>query len=144
MVCSDHTIKLVGKDSMSSRGQLTGHSGPVSGVSFAHRNPFTVFSSSRDGTVRCWDTRMKRNKAPQVFTGYEGNSFTSFDINSTDDILSAGTEAVDNDAYLMFCPGCCPVSDDYLKPIPRGEHRAAEHPKSPIKLDSLKVSQFPI
>ncbi|XP_041454019.1 WD repeat-containing protein 89-like isoform X1 [Lytechinus variegatus] len=101
-VCSDHTIKLVGKDSMSSRGQLTGHSGPVSGVSFAHRNPFTVFSSSRDGTVRCWDTRMKRNKAPQVFTGYEGNSFTSFDINSTDDILSAGTEAVDNDAYLMF------------------------------------------
>ncbi|XP_072169715.1 WD repeat-containing protein 89-like [Diadema setosum] len=102
LACSNHSIKLVGKETMTSAGELKGHSGPLSGVKFAHRNPFTVFSSSKDGTVRCWDTRMKRNKAPQVFTGYEGNSFTSFDINCSDDILSAGTEAVENDAYLMF------------------------------------------
>ncbi|XP_072024520.1 WD repeat-containing protein 89-like [Amphiura filiformis] len=46
--------------------------------------------------------RVRRGKAQQVFTGYEGNVFTSFDVNCNDEILCAGTEAIEDDAYLIF------------------------------------------
>ncbi|XP_077982815.1 WD repeat-containing protein 89-like [Glandiceps talaboti] len=99
---SNNSIKICSRNRLANVAHLKGHSETLTGIRFGHQNPNLVYTSSKDGTVRCWDVRAKKSKAQQVFTGYPGNVFTSFDINCTDTIVCAGTEAVEEDAYLIF------------------------------------------
>lgn len=39
------------------KGNLDGHSGAITQLAFAHSDPWALFSSSQDGTVKGWDTR---------------------------------------------------------------------------------------
>ncbi|XP_071820870.1 WD repeat-containing protein 89-like isoform X2 [Apostichopus japonicus] len=100
--CSDHSLRFFTRDKVNPIGSMIGHKSRITGVKFGKKNPSLCFTSSLDGTIRCWDTRMKGLKPPQIFTGYEGCAFTSFDVNCDDDVLCAGTELVEEDAYLMF------------------------------------------
>ncbi|XP_077863746.1 WD repeat-containing protein 89-like [Saccoglossus kowalevskii] len=99
---SNNSIKIYSRNRLTNVAHLKGHSETLTGIRFGHRNPNLVYTSSRDGTVRCWDVRAKKSKAQQVFTGYPGNKFTSFDVNCTDTIVCAGTESVGEDAYIIF------------------------------------------
>lgn len=100
--CSDHSLRFFTRDKVNLVGSMMGHKNRITGVKFAKKNPSLCFTSSLDGTIRCWDTRTKGFKPPQIFTGYEGCAFTSFDVNCDDDVVCAGTELVEEDAYLMF------------------------------------------
>ncbi|XP_071958552.1 WD repeat-containing protein 89-like isoform X2 [Antedon mediterranea] len=102
IVGSDMSLNLFTRDTFSSYAKYTGHEKSITGVRFSPCNPNVLYSCSMDGTIRGWDMRSKRNKAQQIFTGYEGNVFTSFDVNCTDSVICAGTEKVGEDAYLMF------------------------------------------
>ena len=58
---SSHAIKLYntqGSGGLTYVGDLTGHAGVVSEISFAGEdNPHGLYSSSEDGTVKGWDSR---------------------------------------------------------------------------------------
>ncbi|XP_033115722.1 WD repeat-containing protein 89-like isoform X2 [Anneissia japonica] len=102
IVGTDMSLNLFSRDTFSAYRKFTGHERSITGVRFSPRNPNVLYSCSMDGTIRGWDTRIKSNKAQQIFTGYEGNVFTSFDVNCSDSIICAGTEKIGEDAYLMF------------------------------------------
>ncbi|KAK5886584.1 hypothetical protein CesoFtcFv8_017603 [Champsocephalus esox] len=101
--CSNFTIHLHNKDTLSLVGQYQGHSGPLCGVVFSHTSPDSLYSGSADGTVRGWDVRRPGSEAVQVFKSGPSHNYCSFDLNSSDTLLCAGTEQVnDEDSFLVF------------------------------------------
>ncbi|XP_076002880.1 WD repeat-containing protein 89 [Genypterus blacodes] len=101
--CSDYTIHLHNKDTLSPVGEYRGHSGPLCGVSFSRTSPDLLFSGSADGTVRVWDVRRPGTDAVQVFRSDPSHNYCSFDLSCTGLLLAAGTEQVDEeDSFLIF------------------------------------------
>ncbi|NXX50530.1 WDR89 protein, partial [Tricholaema leucomelas] len=100
--CSNKSIRLYNRDTLNFLREYSGHPGILSGVRFAHRCDSVVLSACSDGTVKCWDIRLATQKAVQLFSGYPANVFCSFDINSNDLIICAGTEKVEKDTFLVF------------------------------------------
>nr|XP_020467180.1 WD repeat-containing protein 89 [Monopterus albus]XP_020467181.1 WD repeat-containing protein 89 [Monopterus albus] len=101
--CSNFTIHLHNKDTLSLMGEYRGHSGPVCGVTFAHTSPDLLYSGSADGTVRGWDVRRPGTEAVQTFRSDPLHCYCSFDLSCSDTLLCAGTEQVnDEDSFLVF------------------------------------------
>ncbi|XP_008313649.1 WD repeat-containing protein 89 [Cynoglossus semilaevis] len=101
--CSNFTLHLHNKNTLSLIGQYQGHTGPLSGVTFAHRSTDLLYSASADGTVHGWDVRQPGSKAVQTFKSDESHHFCSFDLNCSDTLLCAGTEQMNNeDSFLVF------------------------------------------
>ncbi|XP_068607801.1 WD repeat-containing protein 89 [Brachionichthys hirsutus] len=101
--CSDFTVRLHNKDTLTQLGQYRGHGGPVSGLVFSHTTPDLLYSGSADGTVRGWDARRPGTAAVQVFRSDPPHSLCSFDLSCGDTLLCAGTEQVnDEDSFLVF------------------------------------------
>ncbi|KAL3049463.1 hypothetical protein OYC64_008840 [Pagothenia borchgrevinki] len=101
--CSNFTIHLHNKDTLSLVGQYQGHSGPLCGVVFSHTSPDSLYSGSADGTVRGWDVRSPGSEAVQVFKSGPSHNYSSFDLNCSDTLLCAGTEQVNKeDSFLVF------------------------------------------
>ncbi|KAM4663826.1 WD repeat-containing protein 89 [Discoglossus pictus] len=102
VLCSNKMIQLYNKDTLTFLQQYDGHPGLLSGVKFSHSNSHLLFSACSDGTVKCWDVRLSGKDPAQVFTGYASNSFISFDISCNDLVVCAGTENIEDDAFLVF------------------------------------------
>lgn len=101
--CSNFTIHLHNKDTLSLVGEYRGHSGPLCGVSFSHTSPDLLFSGSADGTVRMWDIRQPGTDAVQLFRSDPSHHYCSFDLSCSDMLLCAGTQQVDEeDSFLVF------------------------------------------
>ncbi|CAJ1074530.1 WD repeat-containing protein 89 [Xyrichtys novacula] len=101
--CSNFTVHLHNKDTLTLLGEYQGHSKPLCGVVFSHQSPDFLYSGSADGTVRGWDVRRPGTEAAQVFKSDSSHSFCSFDLNCGDTLLCAGTEQVnDEDSFLVF------------------------------------------
>uniref|UniRef100_UPI0037E902FD WD repeat-containing protein 89 n=1 Tax=Semicossyphus pulcher TaxID=241346 RepID=UPI0037E902FD len=101
--CSNFTIHLHNKDTLSLLGEYRGHSKPLCGVVFSHNSPDFLYSGSADGTVRGWDVRCPGTGAVQMFKSDPSHSFSSFDLSCSDTLLCAGTEQVnDEDSFLVF------------------------------------------
>ncbi len=101
--CSNFSLRLHNKDSLSLVGECQGHSGPLCGLVFSHTSPGVLYSGSADGTVRGWDVRRPATDAVQVFKSDPSHSYSSFDLNCSDTLLCAGTEQVDSeDSFLVF------------------------------------------
>ncbi|KAF7651293.1 hypothetical protein LDENG_00113090 [Lucifuga dentata] len=101
--CSNFTVHLHNKDTLSLVGEYRGHGGPLCGVAFSHTSPDLVFSGSADGTVRAWDVRCPGTDAVQMFRSNSSHHYCSFDLSCSDTLLCAGTEQVnDEDSFLVF------------------------------------------
>ncbi|NXP47249.1 WDR89 protein, partial [Heliornis fulica] len=100
--CSNKSIRVYNRETLTFLREYSARPAVLSGVRFAHASASLVFSACSDGTVKCWDVRLATPKAAQVFSGYPSNVFISFDINSNDLIICAGTEKVENDTFLVF------------------------------------------
>ncbi|XP_031136234.1 WD repeat-containing protein 89 [Sander lucioperca] len=101
--CSNFTVHLHNKDSLSLLGEYRGHTGPLCGVVFSHASPDILYSGSADGTVRGWDVRRPGTEAAQVFRSDPSHSYCSLDLSCSDALLCAGTEQVnDEDSFLVF------------------------------------------
>ncbi|XP_072485523.1 WD repeat-containing protein 89 [Notamacropus eugenii] len=99
--CSNGSIRLYNKETLSLLREFSGQPGLLKGVKFAHSYSH-VFSACTDGTVKCWDIRLSGKTPVQVFKGYPSNVFISFDINCNDHIICAGTEKVGDDTLMVF------------------------------------------
>uniref|UniRef100_A0A8D0HGH9 WD repeat-containing protein 89 n=1 Tax=Sphenodon punctatus TaxID=8508 RepID=A0A8D0HGH9_SPHPU len=100
--CSNKSIRLYNRETLNFLREYSSHSGLLNGVRFAHASDAKLFSACSDGTVKCWDTRLPTQEAVQLYNGYLSNVFISFDINCSDLIVCAGTEKVEEDAFLVF------------------------------------------
>ncbi|KAM6445108.1 WD repeat-containing protein 89 [Rhynochetos jubatus] len=100
--CSTKSIRVYNRETLNFLREYSSRPGTLSGVRFAHACDSVVFSACSDGTVKCWDIRSATQKAVQVFSGYPSNVFISFDVNSSDLIICAGTEKVGKDTFLVF------------------------------------------
>ncbi|KAM8921282.1 WD repeat-containing protein 89 [Pelodytes ibericus] len=102
ILCSNKSIRLYNKETMTFLREYSEHAGILSGVRFSHTNSNLLFSASSDGTVKSWDTRIRGTGTAQTFNGYPSNAFISFDISCNDLVICAGTEQVEEDAFLVF------------------------------------------
>ncbi|NWW77690.1 WDR89 protein, partial [Climacteris rufus] len=100
--CSNSSVRVYDRDSLQFLQEYSSHPSILSGVRFAHACDSVVFSACSEGTVKCWDVRAATQKPVQVFSGYPGNVFISFDVSCSDLIVCAGTEKVEKDAFLVF------------------------------------------
>lgn len=101
--CSNFTIHLHNKDTLSPVGEYRGHSGPLCGVVFSHTSPDILYSGSADGTVRGWDVRRPGTDAVQAFKSNPSHRYSSFDLSCSDTLLCGGTEQLnDEDSFLVF------------------------------------------
>ncbi|XP_056401250.1 WD repeat-containing protein 89 [Hyla sarda] len=105
ILCSDKTIRLYNKETMACLQEYNARPDVLSGVRFSHTNSNLVFSACSNATVRLWDARVCGTGAVLEFTGYPSNVFISFDISCNDLVVCAGTEKVDDDAFLVFWDG---------------------------------------
>lgn len=103
VTCSNFTIHLHDKATLKPVGEYRGHSGPLSGVTFAHTSPDLLYSGSADGTIRAWDVRRPGTDTAQLFKSDPTHSYCSFDLSCSDTLLCAGTEQVNlEDSFLVF------------------------------------------
>ncbi|XP_013391356.1 WD repeat-containing protein 89-like isoform X1 [Lingula anatina] len=92
---SNHTVRLFNRNTLASIGTVEGHQKAVTGVKFGKTNTDLLYTSSLDGTVRCWDIRSNLKQPVQSFTVPESlpkAKLCCLDISCDDGILCAGTE----------------------------------------------------
>lgn len=113
--CSDFTVRLHSKETLSLVAEQQGHKGALCGVRFSRTSPHLLYSGSADGTVRVWDVREAPVPAEaQLFRSDPSHVYCSFDLNAGGTLLCAGTEKVDDeDSFLVFWdvrrPGAAPL-----------------------------------
>lgn len=54
---STNGVCLFARDTLELGGRLTGHEDTITRIAFAKHSPAVLWSSSHDGTIRCWDLR---------------------------------------------------------------------------------------
>ncbi|KAK2192205.1 hypothetical protein NP493_37g11023 [Ridgeia piscesae] len=119
---SENTVRIYTRQTLGYLASISGHTKTITGVKFARVMPHLLYTSSLDGTVRCWDTRSNMKDAVQIFTGCEGDTdaFSSFDISCDDRLLCTGTDATDHDGvFILFW--------DTRKPQPLGCYSESHH-----------------
>ncbi|XP_053331123.1 WD repeat-containing protein 89 [Spea bombifrons] len=102
ILCSNKSIRLYNKESMTFLHEYNEHPAVLSGVRFSHSNGSVLYSACSDGTVKSWDARTSGAAPVQLFNGYPANAFISFDISCNDLVLCAGTEKEEEDSFLVF------------------------------------------
>ncbi|XP_061197316.1 WD repeat-containing protein 89-like [Saccostrea echinata] len=100
---SNHDIRLYQHADLSVIGKLTGHTDVITGIRFANTEDNVLYSSALDKCIKCWDERsgkcVQNYEAPGEIRG-----FSSFDINSNDRVIAAGTECLTaaEDVHIIF------------------------------------------
>ncbi|XP_069494339.1 WD repeat-containing protein 89 isoform X2 [Ambystoma mexicanum] len=102
ILCSDNSIKVYNRDTLTLIREYNGDSGLLNGIRFARTSENLLFSASVDGTVKSWDTRLSSSETAQLFKGFPSNVFTSFDISCNDTLVCAGTEKTEDEVFMVF------------------------------------------
>ncbi|KAF9107655.1 WD repeat-containing protein 89 [Mortierella sp. AM989] len=96
---SNHEIKLYNPATLAIKSILKFHRNTITKVK-AH-GEHILMSSAKDGSIAVWDLRTE-GKPVQVFSTPAQNPLLCFDLNSSEQILAAGSELVDYDANIHF------------------------------------------
>ncbi|XP_066468430.1 WD repeat-containing protein 89 [Tiliqua scincoides] len=117
--CSNKSIRVYNRETLSLLREYSSPPSLLSGVLFAHASAGLLFSACSDGTVKCWDMRLATSEPAQLFCGYPSNVFVSFDISCNDLVICAGTEKVEEDAFMVFwdARGCTNSASSRKEPL---------------------------
>ncbi|KAF9316587.1 WD repeat-containing protein 89 [Podila horticola] len=96
---SNNEIKLYNPATLAIKNVLKFHTEPITQVK-AH-GEHLLMSSSKDGRVAVWDLRIEAGPV-QVFTTPAKDPLLAFDINSSENVIAAGTELIEYDANIHF------------------------------------------
>ncbi|KAG0356272.1 WD repeat-containing protein 89 [Podila minutissima] len=96
---STNEIKLYNPATLAIKNVLKFHTEPITQVK-AH-GEHLLMSSSKDGRVAVWDLRTEAGPV-QVFTTPAKDPLLAFDINSSENVIAAGTELIEYDANIHF------------------------------------------
>lgn len=96
---SDGSIKLFDSSTLTLLGNLSGHpNAPISRITFAHSNPFVLFSAGLDGFVHSWDIRDPTASPVVSFkSSIKKIHFASMDVSCNDSFVVAGGEQIQED-----------------------------------------------
>jgi len=92
-ISGTNEIKIYSKDTFCSLASLVGHSERVTAIKFDLLNSDIIWSSSLDGTLRCWNIKEKTN---HIFSKKD-IGYTALDVNCDGTILAVGMESIDQD-----------------------------------------------
>lgn len=117
--CSNKSISVYNRETLCLLQEYNSHPTLLSGVRFAHTNENILFSAGSDGSLKCWDIRSSTVKPVQLFCGNPSDIFISCDISCNDFVVCAGTEKVEEDAFVTFwdargCTNSVPSSKQSL------------------------------
>ncbi|KAF8936583.1 WD repeat-containing protein 89 [Dissophora ornata] len=96
---SNHEIKLYNPATLTIKNILKFHTHNITQIK-AHGDNI-LMSSSKDGSIAVWDLRTDAGPV-QVFTTPAKDPLLSFDLNSSEQVLAAGTELIEYDANIHF------------------------------------------
>ncbi|KAG0050815.1 WD40-repeat-containing domain protein [Linnemannia elongata] len=96
---SNHEIKLYNPATFAIKNILKFHTDTITQIKAHGEN--ILMSSSKDGSVAVWDLRTDAGPV-QVFQTPAKDPLLSFDLNSSEQILAAGSELVEYDANIHF------------------------------------------
>ncbi|KAG0002084.1 WD repeat-containing protein 89 [Entomortierella chlamydospora] len=96
---SNHEIKLYNPVTLAIKNILKFHTDTITQLKTHGEN--ILMSSSKDGSVAVWDLRTEASPV-QIFSTPARNPLLCFDLNSSEQILAAGSELVDYDANVHF------------------------------------------
>ncbi|KAF9927543.1 WD repeat-containing protein 89 [Linnemannia zychae] len=96
---SNHEIKLYNPSTLAIKNILKFHTDTITQIK-AHGDNI-LMSSSKDGSVAVWDLRTDNGPA-QIFTTQAKNPLLSFDLNTTEHVMAAGSELIEYDANIHF------------------------------------------
>lgn len=102
---SDRSVAVLNGSTLQNLFTFTPHEKSITGLKFSLNNNNLIWTSSNDGLVKLWDARS--NRMEKEFVGRSEDSavtkpINSFDVSGNEKILCAGTELVQNGAYLLF------------------------------------------
>ena len=101
---SNFTVRLYNIDNLGFICSIRAHDDVISGVRFSDANARLMFTASHDGTVRCWDIRVK-DKCVQSFMPPSSRcdvAFSSLDVSSDGTIICAGSVAQGDDVDVVL------------------------------------------
>lgn len=102
-VSSDFSLSLFDWSSLKQLGSLRGHTDKVTGVRYLPGSDSALVTTSLDGTLRQWDARTGNTTLQHSDdTLQKRKPLTCVDVNAGGRFLCAGTEVVEQDAYLVF------------------------------------------
>ncbi|KAK3781930.1 hypothetical protein RRG08_053848 [Elysia crispata] len=106
---SNSSICLMSKANLQLISTIQGHTDTITKVQFCKSNSHILYSSSKDKTLRCWDTRS--SKQAQFFqTPVSINvELLSMDVSQSGRLLCAGTESTKKESYLLFWDNRQPI-----------------------------------
>ncbi|KAF9955531.1 WD repeat-containing protein 89 [Mortierella alpina] len=96
---SNHEIKLYNPATLAIKNILKFHTNTITQIKTHGEN--IVMSSSTDGSIAAWDLRTDAGPV-QVLSTPQKHPLLSFDLNSSEQVLAAGTELVEYDANIHF------------------------------------------
>ncbi|KAF9213622.1 WD repeat-containing protein 89 [Podila verticillata] len=96
---STNEIKLYNPATLAIKNVLKFHTEPITQVKV--HGEHLLMSSSKDGRVAVWDLRTDAGPV-QVFTTPAKDPLLAFDINSSENVIAAGTELIEYDANIHF------------------------------------------
>lgn len=101
---SDHTIKVLEPETLLVKHSWKAHSKKISDLKFNPVNQHHLISSSLDGSVCLWDLRCSLKNPTLKLTDDDSliKPLTCFDIDFCGNYLSAGTELIYQDSYILF------------------------------------------
>lgn len=101
-VFTDNSINVINKGSFEVNHAYKPHKQEITCVKFCPVSSELIYSSSLDGNVHLWDCRSGKIESTICANTEEVKPLTALDISPQGRLLCAGTELVDEDAFLLF------------------------------------------
>ena len=92
---AENTLRYIDANTLLVLGELTGHNGVVTDVTFAKTSPFIAWSCGLDGSVLSWDLRTNKNEIS--FQSMDGDKLLSISASLNDEFVCTGAECVEQD-----------------------------------------------
>ncbi|RUS87039.1 hypothetical protein EGW08_005192 [Elysia chlorotica] len=99
---SNFSIHLLSKGNLQPISTIKGHTDTITKVQFCKSNSDLLYSSSKDKTLRCWDSRTSKQTQCFKTPASMNVDLLSMDVSQSGRLLCAGTESVKKESYLLF------------------------------------------
>ena len=92
---AENTLRYIDTNTLVVLGELTGHNGVITDVTFSKTSPFIAWSCGLDGSVLSWDLRTNKNEIS--FHSLDEDKLLSISLSFNDEFVCAGAECVEQD-----------------------------------------------
>ncbi|GFR83451.1 WD repeat-containing protein 89-like [Elysia marginata] len=99
---SNFSICLMSLETLKPINTIKGHTDTITKVKFCKSNRHLFYSSSKDKSLRCWDSRISKQVQSFEIPSSVRADLLSMDISESGRLLCAGTESVKQESYLLF------------------------------------------